>query len=170
MTQPPTYSTFCPVPEEQQPLNEYQELRQSWFFGLALSPFPRLLRPLLWVWLFSWIISGPIAAASFVPRYHVAKFLLTSSTGACLPVLLVLVQLYLGWRYVGDRLAQPAICYEESGWFDGQIWQKPAEILTRDRLIFTYEIRPILRRLEQLLALGLVVIMGGAISWPLLPS
>ncbi|MEB3272764.1 MAG: CGLD27 family protein [Prochlorothrix sp.] len=169
MTQPSTSSSFCPVPEEQQPLNEYQELRQSWFFRLALAPFPCLLKPLFWVWLTSWVIAGPVAAASFVPSEDWAKFLLTSGMGAYLPVLLVLIQLYLGWRYVGDRLAKPWVCYEESGWFDGQVWQKPAEISTRDRLIFTYEIRPLLLRLEQLLALGGVFIMGSALSWPFLP-
>jgi hypothetical protein len=26
----------CPVPTEQQPVNEYQELKESWFFSLVL--------------------------------------------------------------------------------------------------------------------------------------
>jgi hypothetical protein len=32
--------------------------------------------------------------------------------------------------------------YEESGWYDGQIWIKPPEVLIQDRLIGTYEIYP----------------------------
>jgi hypothetical protein len=26
---------FCPVPEEQQPVNEYEQLKESWFFRWA---------------------------------------------------------------------------------------------------------------------------------------
>lgn len=159
----------CPVPEDQQPLREYQALRESWFFRWALAPFPHLLPPLLGIWVGSWAIAAPVAAASFAPSRHLGLFLVTSALGASIPSFLVLAQLYLGWRYVGDRLLRPAVSYEESGWFDGQIWQKPGAILSRDRLIFTYEIRPLLRRMEQLFALGGVFLLGAALSWPFLP-
>ncbi|WP_353258102.1 CGLD27 family protein [Prochlorothrix hollandica] len=163
------HSAPCPVPEEQQPLNEYQELQRSWFFRWALSPFPQLWKPLLWLWLASWLVAGPVAAASFMPSRHWGKFLLTSATGAWLPVGLILLQLYLGWRYVCDRLARPVVCYEESGWFDGQLWQKPPDILSRDRLIVAYELRPLPHRHEQHYARGGVWIPGGVLSWPFLP-
>jgi len=51
-------------------------------------------------------------------------------------VLLALVRLYLGW-YMCDRLISPTIFYEESGWYDGQTWTKPSEVL--QRLIVTYK-------------------------------
>ncbi|MEB3174634.1 MAG: CGLD27 family protein, partial [Cyanobacteriota bacterium] len=35
----------------------------------------------------------------------------------------------------------------ESGWYDGQTWPKPPEVLVRDRLIVQYQVSPILRRL-----------------------
>ena len=37
---------------------------------------------------------------------------------------------------------EATVPYEESGWYDGQIWIKPPEILLQDRLIGTYEIYP----------------------------
>ena len=32
---------------------------------------------------------------------------------------------------------EATVPYEESGWYDGQIWIKPPEILLQDRLIGT---------------------------------
>lgn len=33
-----------------------------------------------------------------------------------------------GWSYVGDRLLSAVIPYEETGWYDGQMWVKPPEV------------------------------------------
>lgn len=80
---------------------------------------------------------------------------------------LLLLRLYLGWFYVRNRLTQETIVYEESGWYDGQIWTKSPEILARDRLIATYEIQPILKRLQQtglVLAIAFTIGTGIAIA------
>ena len=50
--------------------------------------------------------------------------------------LVLLVKLFIlsllfmrqGWSYVGDRLLSAVIPYEESGWYDGQMWVKPPEV------------------------------------------
>lgn len=33
-----------------------------------------------------------------------------------------------GWSYVGDRLLSAVVPYEETGWYDGQLWVKPPEV------------------------------------------
>ena len=38
--------------------------------------------------------------------------------------------------------------YEETGWYDGQIFVKPAEILSRDRLIGNFQVKPAADRLR----------------------
>jgi hypothetical protein len=81
------------------------------------------------------------------------------AASATIPLWIVLIQLYFGWRYVCDRLQQETIFYEESGWFDGQLWRKPADILVRDRLIVTYQLKPCLQRLERVF-LGLILLLG----------
>lgn len=114
------------------------------------------------------MVAAPVAAASFTPNKYIAQFLLCGSAGASVGVVLGLIRLYLGWTYVRDRLYSPVIFYEESGWYDGQTWTKPQEVLTRDRLIVSYEIKPIIRRLQITFAglAGLLVI--GTIVWHLL--
>lgn len=61
---------------------------------------------------------------------------------------IIFFRLYLGWSYILNRLLSASIFYEESGWYDGQIWIKKADYLVKDRLIGTYYILPIVYRLK----------------------
>lgn len=140
---------FCPVPVEQQPINEYQELAESWFFHWVMLPKLKFGQKLTVIWLLSLLITAPISAASFPPTEATLAFLLTSCLGSALFVGLTLIRLYLGWSYIGDRLKKTKIVYEESSWYDGQVWEKPLEDYQRDQLIFTYQVRPILQRLQK---------------------
>jgi hypothetical protein len=64
----------------------------------------------------------------------------------------LLLRIYLGWQYVGGRLLSAVVEYEETGWYDGQMFVKPPRVLARDRLLGTYEVKPVLARLRGLLA------------------
>ncbi len=150
----------CPVPAEQLPINEYQDLRESWFFRWATLTPMSYLKPIIVLWGISWSVVGPVAAVSFPPARHLTPFLLGATAGACLIPLLMLLRLYLGWSYVQGRLLKETIFYEESGWYDGQTWTKPDEILQRDRLIVAYQIKPILARLR----LTLIVVAASLAS------
>lgn len=37
--------------------------------------------------------------------------------GSLVVVVLVVLRIYLGWAYVGDRLLSAAVPYEETGWY-----------------------------------------------------
>lgn len=158
-------SSLCPVPTEQQPVNEYQELKDSWLFRWATLDLSDYVKRLTCVWAWSWLIAGPLAAASFVPQKEPGHFLLCGIAGATIAVALMLLRLYLGWFYVRDRLQRETIFYEESGWYDGQTWTKTPEILARDRLLVTYQIEPIMGRLKRtfgFMALGFAI---GSLIW-----
>lgn len=157
----------CPVPTEQQPINEYEELKTAWLFRDCTLNWPHYTKKLVWIWVLSWLVAGPVSAASFPPNKQLVHFLLCGAAGASIGVILVLVRLYLGWLYIGDRLYTTTVFYEESGWYDGQTWLKPQEVLNRDRLIVTYEIKPILQRL-QFTFVGLAgMFVTGTIVWHL---
>ena len=159
---------FCPVPSEQQPVNEYEQLKDSWFFRWATLSNIAYGRKLIWAWFWGLLISGPITAASFVPREMPVKFLLCAAGGAGLLVMFIILRLYLGWSYIGDRLKKEKIFYEESGWYDGQVWEKPIEVLQRDLLIFSYQVIPILKRLRNT-GLGIATLMVvGTLIWLIL--
>ncbi|NEP10534.1 MAG: CGLD27 family protein [Symploca sp. SIO2C1] len=157
--------SICPVPEEQQPINEYQELQDSWFFRWVTLDLTSYITKLLCVWGLSWFVWAPVAAASFAPKKYLVQFILCASAGAGVFLVLTLLRLYLGWSYVRNRLLKETIFYEESGWYDGQNWTKTPEIFTRDRLIVSYQIQPILQRLKRTFVILVLLVVGGGLIW-----
>lgn len=157
--------SVCPVPSEQQPLNEYQELKSSGFFRTCTLDLRDYITKLTWIWGGAWFVAGPVAAASFAPHKFTAQFILCGTAGASVGVVLAVVRLYLGWSYVCERLVSPTIFYEESGWYDGQTWTKPKEVLTRDRLIVTYQVQPILKRLQRTFGGLALLLLAAGVVW-----
>ena len=51
--------------------------------------------------------------------------------------------------------------YEESGWYDGQIWIKPPDLKEKESLIALLEVKPILKNLIQILSLIVVFALFG---------
>lgn len=158
----------CPVPAEQQPLNEYQELQDSWFFRWATLQGAGYWKPIVILWGVGLIVSAPVAVVSFPMAKHPIQFALSAAAGAVIMPTLALVRLYLGWMYVRDRLSQAEIFYEESGWYDGQVWTKPEEVLQRDRLIVSYEIQSLLKRLTQTFGALALLLLSSGILWMVL--
>ncbi|KAK3032902.1 hypothetical protein RJ639_034950 [Escallonia herrerae] len=140
------------VPFEQRPVNEYSSLKDGPLYSWGeLSPQSFLLR-LGGLWLVTFTVLGvPIAAASFNPSREPLRFALAAGTGTLFLVSLIVLRIYLGWSYVGDRLLSAVIPYEESGWYDGQMWVKPPEILARDRLLGSCKVKPVIKLLKQTL-------------------
>ncbi|HEY9621355.1 MAG TPA: CGLD27 family protein [Crinalium sp.] len=157
----------CPVPFEQQPLNEYESLKESWFYSWGTRNLVGYLKPILVLWFLSWAVSAPIAAVSFPWAKYPVQFILSGAAGASLFPMLALLRLYLGWNYVCDRLSSETIFYEESGWYDGQTWTKPAELWERDRLIVSYQIQPILQRLKRTFLSIAGLFLVGLVIWNL---
>ncbi|MGD1928441.1 MAG: CGLD27 family protein [Leptolyngbyaceae cyanobacterium] len=152
----------CPVPPEQLPINQYEDVRDSWFYGWGGRSLKGYLKPVVVLWILSWLVTGPIVGASYGPSRYPLPFGLLAAAAALILPGLALAQLYVGWFHVGQRLQQAAVFYEESGWYDGQMWQKPEDILNRDRLIMDYQVKPVLQRVRNtlgcLLALGVALI------------
>lgn len=155
----------CPVPKEQQPIHEYQALQESWFYRWALFERFKYVRPFLVLWGVGWIVSGPVADVSFPMAKEPLYFALSGAAGASVIPLLALFRLYLGWFYIRNRLTDESVVYEESGWYDGQIWQKTPEVLQRDRLIVTYQIQPLMHRLRSTFFAFLGSFAFGGIIW-----
>jgi hypothetical protein len=148
MLNKPALLFYCPVPIDQRPLNEYLELKQSFLFDWPASNINEFLKKILLFSFFILIFSVPITNY-FYPLFDFPKefFLINLIINInCLIILLIRIQ--LGWSYIEKRLLSPTIEYEESGWYDGQIWVKPIKILKQDRLIYSYKVYPILQRVK----------------------
>ncbi|KAM3091446.1 CGLD27 family protein [Phormidesmis sp. 146-35] len=161
-------SVVCPVPVEQRPINEYQDLKESWFFRWATLDLVGYIKPIAILWGLSWLLAGPTAAMSFSPARHPLEYALLGAAGASIIPALALIRLYLGWSYIRTRLLNTTVFYEESGWYDGQTWEKPIEVLNQDRLIVSYQIQPILQRLNRTFAFLGTALVSGGLAWLIL--
>lgn len=150
------------VPADQRPANELAALKEGPLYSWAqLSPVDFAIR-LGGVWLmFFVLLGGPIASASFEPTREPLRFALAGGAGALFAVAVIILRLYLGWSYVGNRLLSAVVPYEETGWYDGQLWVKPPEVLARDRLLGAYQVKPVMDRLKQTL-LGAAALLATA--------
>lgn len=140
------------VPSDQRPVNELQSLKAGQLFSWGTLEFSEYVKRLAAVFMFFFVfVSGPISYQTFDPIKQPAEWLLSSCTGSLVVVAVVIIRIYLGWSYVGDRLVSVAVEYEETGWYDGQVFVKPPEVLTRDRLLAMYEVKPVMRKLRSTL-------------------
>ena len=81
-------------------------------------------------------------------------------SGLLLPLLIILRQ-WLAWNYILRRLKSENIEYEKTGWHDGEVWEKPLNLRSRDLLIAQHEVVPITSKLTKYLILyGLLDIIG----------
>ena len=152
----------CPVPPEQRPLQEYEQLLASWFFVWPSHDLPGLLRPLATSWLLLLPVSILVASGSWVLRHHPAQLVLAGMVAAVALPLLLLVRQWLGWNYVHRRLVSERVEYEESGWYDGQVWEKPLAWRQQDLLVAQHQVQPVLLRLKQSAAIAVGLMLLGA--------
>jgi len=150
----------CPVPKEQQPTNEFLELSNSKVFGLAKTKkkFSIILTS---IWVVAFLIFLVISSGSNYFNTYLLKYIFLSFFGSLSIPLLITIRLLLGWSHIYKRLSSEIIEYEESGWYDGQIWTKPIELKEKETLIASIEVKPILKNLTQVTSVIFTVILIG---------
>nr|XP_043639334.1 uncharacterized protein ycf36 isoform X2 [Erigeron canadensis] len=132
--------TDCPVPLDQQPINEYQSLSTSSPFSWASGDFVEYCSRLVATGFgFALFVGLPVSwYGSVGVGWDPVQRVLGAVCSGLLVMTVAVVRMYLGWAYVGNRLLSATVEYEETGWYDGQIWVKTAEVLARDRLLGSF--------------------------------
>lgn len=149
------------VPIEQRPHVELQQLKGGALYAWATLDEAAYASRLASIFGFFFAFVGaPIAYQTFDPAVDPAAFALSAGVGSLVVVAAAAARVYLGWRYVGDRLLSAAYPYEESGWYDGQTFVKPPAVLARDRLLGAYEVRPTLAKLRRTLLGSGALLLG----------
>jgi hypothetical protein len=154
------YKLSCPVPKEQRPINEYLELVQSKFFNWPMLKTPHYRKKIVQVYLLCFIISLPFSSLFFSVFQSTTKFIIMNNIVSSILIFFIIIRLILGWTYIKDRLYNPKIFYEESGWYDGRIWVKSKNILVQDRLILAYQVLPVIKNLNKALLLNGCLLIG----------
>jgi hypothetical protein len=150
----------CPVPKEQQPTNEFIELSKSIIFSWPKTK-KSLILILIKFWAGAFVLFLVISSGSIYFKSSLLKYILLSFFSSLSIPLLIIIRLYLGWKHVFKRLTSERVEYEESGWYDGQIWIKPLVLKEKESLIATIEVKPILNNLIQIFSIILVLALSG---------
>ena len=152
----------CPVPKEQQPTNEFIELSKSKIFSWPKSKKSFVII-LTKFWVVTFLLFTIISSGSVYFENLKLKYILISLFSSLSIPLLISIRLYLGWNHIFKRLTSEKIEYEESGWYDGQIWLKPLNLKEKESLIATIEVKPILRNLIQISSIIIILILTGTL-------
>ena len=150
----------CPVPREQQPTNEYIELSKSIIFSWPKTK-KSLIVALIKFWVGAFVLFLVISSGSIYFKTTPLKYILLSFFSSLSIPLLISIRLYLGWNHVFKRLISEKVEYEESGWYDGQIWEKPLVLKEKESLIASIEVKPILKNLIQIFSIISVIALFG---------
>ena len=142
---------ICPVPLKQRPLNEFNSIRNSWIISWPLLEKRIFYRKLMYSWIIITPISLIISYGSNYLKNNIFDLILTSLIASLLFPVLLLSRQWLSWMYIYKRLNSENIEYEESGWYDGQVWEKPIDWRSKDLLIAQYQVKPILNHLRTLM-------------------
>ena len=150
----------CPVPKDQQPTNEFIELSKSKIFTWPKSKKSFSLI-LLKFWIGTFFIFIVISSGSAYFETSTLRYILLSFFSSLSLPFLFSIRLYLGWNHIFKRLTSEKVEYEESGWYDGQIWIKPIKLKEKESLIASLEVKPILKNLIQILSIIIIVALIG---------
>jgi len=150
----------CPVPREQQPTNEFIELSKSKIFSWPKTK-KSLILILIKFWAGAFVLFLIISSGSVYFKTYLLKYTLLSFFSSLSIPLLISIRLYLGWNHIFKRLTSEKVEYEESGWYDGQVWKKPLVLKEKESLIASIEVKPILKNLIQILSIISVLALSG---------
>lgn len=149
-------NSVCPVPQDQRPINEYLALKEAFGFSWTVDSDVVYYKTSFKIY----SITLLLCLLTFNNNNtSIGNLFLYSIAGVSVVLFVFYLRIYLGWNYVYRRLLQATIAYEESGWYDGQIWVKTTEILIKDKLAAQYQVKPILSKLEKALGLFIFIIL-----------
>jgi len=151
---------ICPVPQNQRPINEFNSIRNSWIISWPFLERNIFYRKLMFSWLFITPVSLIISYGSDYLKNNIFELIFLSFTASLAFPILILIRQWLSWVYIYKRLNSEKIEYEESGWYDGQTWEKPISWRAKDLLIAQHQIKPILNHLKIIILLLISIIIS----------
>lgn len=131
--------TLCSIPEEQKPIQEYLTWK-NFFFNTFFSIFfsfwngkKAKLVLSLFFYVFLFYVDFEIHLYSFIW------------------ITLLLFAVFFGVFELSKKLQIGRLLYEESSWFDSQLWEKPFFLIRQDKLLATQCLFSVQKKIFRLL-------------------
>lgn len=154
---------LCPVPRDQRPFYEYIKRKDSTILGWVSLNESNYTRRFFWTLLGLFSVTLPFTSWFISLTYYPVQAALVNLFVALIFQSLIYGYFFVTWLYAGKRLVAAKVWYEESGWYDGRIWIKPPSILRHERLLYHYQLVPLITRLNKTLQF-LILGMGFVIA------
>jgi hypothetical protein len=156
------------VPRDQRPFYEYLKRKESFLLGwVGLNESSYTTRFSL-AFLSIFFLFLPLTNLSLNLFYYPVLSLIVNLLISLILMLILYTYFFVAWLYVGKRLLSAKVYYEESGWYDGKIWIKPPTILKHERLLYYYQLVPLILRVKKTLKLIVLALIINGISLSLL--
>jgi hypothetical protein len=149
----------CPVPREQRPFYEYLKSRKSEFVGWVSLNELGYKKNFFLTFFFNNILSFFLTNYFMSCLEYPIRSLIIIISFSLVIQTLIYSYFLTNWTYVGSRLLERKVFYEEAGWYNEKIWKKPQVILKQEIILYNYQIVPLITRLKKTLQLITIVLI-----------
>jgi hypothetical protein len=132
---------LCPIPEEQKPINEYIELKKNMFLNWTSCSLKNYILKIV----SGYLIVFPFFLFCFLQLTPFSFLEIVKIF--CLSSIFFFISILIRWSSINKRLMESRVFYEETSWFDGQVWEKPFFLIKNDKLLSSQKIQPIVTRI-----------------------
>jgi hypothetical protein len=128
---------YCPIPDDQKPINIYIEQKENSFFNILNKIF---------------FIKNRTNEFKYKNKFLIFSILfilivLIKFFGVIFFIQIIFLYLVNIWLNLARNFKKARIFYEESSWFDGQYWDKKYFLIKNDILINNQKVKPIIKNL-----------------------
>lgn len=142
---------FCPVPENQKPLNELIIFQENFFnknLCISLEKYKKnLITYYFLIFFLNFLFLFPFQ--NFINKETIVSFFFFLNFLTLSFFFFFFFLFFIRWIILENRLKNSRLFYEEGSWYDGQIWEKPFFLIKNDRLLTTQKIQPIIQRISK---------------------
>jgi signal transduction histidine kinase len=141
---------LCPVPETQKPINEYISLKENFLTNWTTFKKENYYKTIINIYILFLALSFffTFPNTSFWET-NIFKYIIFNLFITNILLLILFFTLYLNWYQIKNRFEISRLIYEESSWYDSQVWEKPFLLIKNDKLLQTQNIEPIIQRLSR---------------------
>jgi hypothetical protein len=140
---------LCPIPEEQKPINQYIGLKENILTSWTTLSTKKYQQKIISLSSLTFLFICLFQLYSFQSFSYFFDWILENlfiTTNLLLFLFLIILS---RWIQIQNQFNQARFFYEETSWYDGQIWEKPFLLIKNDKLISSQKITPIIKRIQQ---------------------
>jgi hypothetical protein len=149
----------CPVPRDQRPFFEYLKSRKSNFVGWVGLNEVGYTQKFFIALFFNTVLSFSLINYFISILDYPIRFLLITFLISLILQSLLYCYFFINWKYIGSRLVERKVFYEESGWYSEKVWIKPETVLKQELVLYNYQLIPLITRIKKTLQLVVTVLV-----------